>query len=390
MRRRLVIVLLASVMLAATPVAASAVLPVGNLLVNPGAEAGVGASDSNGVSAPEGWTTTTTMTAVKYGAPAFPTTADAAAIHGGVNFFAGGTNAEASSATQTVDVSAAAPEIDTGALPLTLSAFLGGFGSQADSASVTATFLSAAGPSLSAVTLPAVTPTERGGVTKLLPRVLTARVPAGTRAIGVRIDAVRTDGAYNDGYADNLSLVLGAPPVFHRSVTTGTVSGTILVQRPGAKGFVTLTGSQTIPLGSTVDARKGKVALTSVPRTGAPPQTATFYDGIFRVTQSGSVTVLTLVEPLARCVNGHAASIAAKKKKPASRRLWGDGAGSFSVKGQYSSATVRGTRWLVEDSCAGTLTRVAHGSVSVRDEVRKKTVIVRAGQSYRARPKKRR
>jgi hypothetical protein len=386
MGRRLAIGFLASVMLAVVPAAASAVVPVGNLLVDPGAEAGVGASDSSGVSVPEGWTTTETMTAVKYGASSFPTVEDGAAVDGGVNFFAGGPAAEASSATQTVDVSAAASEIDTGALPVTVSALLGGFASQADAASVTATFLSAAGPSLSAVTLPAVTPAERGDVTKLVPRALTATVPTGTRAIEVRIDAVRTDGSYNDGYADNISLVLGAPPVYHRSVVTGTVSGTILVRRPGAGGYVTLTGAQTIPLGSTVDARKGKVALTSVPRPGAPPQTATFYDGIFRVTQPGSVTVLTLVEPLARCVDGRAASAAAAKKK---RRLWGDGAGSFSVKGQYSAATVRGTRWLVEDSCAGTLTRVVHGSVSVRDNVRNKTIIVRAGQSYRARPARR-
>jgi hypothetical protein len=33
--------------------------------------------------------------------------------------------------------------------------------------------------------------------------------------------------------------------------------------------------------------------------------------------------------------------------------------------------------------------RVAHGSVSVRDNVRNKTIIVRAGQSYRARPARR-
>ena len=73
---------------------------------------------------------------------------------------------------------------------------------------------------------------------------------------------------------------------------------------------------------------------------------------------------------------------AAKKKK---RRLWGDGSGRFRTKGKHSAATVVGTRWLVEDRCTSTLTRVVRGRVSVRDFVKKKTVIVRAGKKYVAR-----
>ena len=45
----------------------------------------------------------------------------------------------------------------------------------------------------------------------------------------------------------------------------------------------------------------------------------------------------------------------ASAKKPKSRKLWGQGSGNFRTVGQYSAATVRGTRWLVQDSCAGTL-----------------------------------
>ena len=73
--------------------------------------------------------------------------------------------------------------------------------------------------------------------------------------------------------------------------------------------------------------------------------------------------------------------MAAAKRK---RRLWGDGKGRFRTKGEFSSATVRGTRWLVEDRCDGTLTRVTKGKVAVRDFVRKRTVIVRAGKQYLA------
>ena len=85
------------------------------------------------------------------------------------------------------------------------------------------------------------------------------------------------------------------------------------------------------------------------------------------------------------CPKRGKASAAAKKKK---RRLWGDGKGKFRTQGSYSSATVRGTKWLVEDSCTTTLTRVVRGSVSVRDFVKKKNVIVRAGKKYVARAKR--
>ena len=59
-----------------------------------------------------------------------------------------------------------------------------------------------------------------------------------------------------------------------------------------------------------------------------------------------------------------------------------------AMSGQYSSATVRGTKWLVQDSCAGTLTRVANGVVSVNDQVRHKTITLRAGKKYLARPRR--
>jgi hypothetical protein len=67
----------------------------------------------------------------------------------------------------------------------------------------------------------------------------------------------------------------------------------------------------------------------------------------------------------------------------------GDGSGSFRTSGRYSSATVRGTKWLVQDSCAGTLTRVVRGVVAVRDDVRRRTVVLRAGKKYLARPRRR-
>jgi ferric-dicitrate binding protein FerR (iron transport regulator) len=77
-----------------------------------------------------------------------------------------------------------------------------------------------------------------------------------------------------------------------------------------------------------------------------------------------------------------------RAKKPKSRKLRGEGSGAFRTRGQYSVATVRGTKWLVQDSCAGTRTRVAKGVVSVRDEVKRETLVLRAGKSYLATPRR--
>src|SRR6266576_2136707 len=91
---------------------ADAAVPTGNLLVNPGAEAGAGASDSTQLFPPPGWAVEGNMTAVQYGAPQFLTLADSAKLGGGKNFFAGGPDAATSAATQFIGVATAAAEID--------------------------------------------------------------------------------------------------------------------------------------------------------------------------------------------------------------------------------------------------------------------------------------
>jgi hypothetical protein len=174
--------------------------------------------------------------------------------------------------------------------------------------------------------------------------------------------------------------------VANQSVVVQPAGGKVLVRRKGTSTFVALDATQGIPLGSEVDTRHGKVRLTSVPKAGAKPQSALFFGGLFVVTQSRGVTQLALSEPLAACPRGRAASAA--KKKPKTRNLWGDGHGSFRTSGRYSAATVRGTRWNVQDSCAGTLTRVVRGVVAVRDDVRHRTIVLRAGKRYLARPRR--
>jgi hypothetical protein len=408
MHGRVVALALSALALTAAP--ARAAVPAGNLVVNPGAEASPGAPDNSTIDPPQGWITAGELTAVQYGASGgFPTTADGAAVAGGANFFAGG-NASESSATQVIDVSQAASEIDAGTVTVTLSALEGGWESQDDYATVTLRYLDAGGQTIDLISLAPVTPADRGNTTELLPRSDTGKVPAGTRALRVTIDSVEFQGPYDDGYVDNVSVSLSAPtvvpaptpspspqptpspaptpppaPTFHQDVVVQP-SGTVKVRKPGTNAFVTLSAAAEVPLGSTVDTTHGAVVLSSVPKPGAAPQHATFSEGMFKVTQPGGVTQLTLDQPLAPC-RAHAAAAAAKQ--PKTRKLWGDGHGAFRTQGQFSSATVRGTRWLVQDSCAGTLTRVVRGVIAVRDDVRRKTLILRSGKRYLARPRHR-
>jgi hypothetical protein len=175
------------------------------------------------------------------------------------------------------------------------------------------------------------------------------------------------------------------PPVAGKSVNVGRVSGKVRLKRPGSKRYVTLTAKAHIPVGSSIDTRKGRVRITAAQGKGKT-SAADFYDGLFKLTQtkgSKPLTTLTLTERLS-CPRK--AAHAAKKK---SRKLWGDGKGRFRTRGHYSSATVRGTHWLTQDRCGSTLTRVARGVVTVRDLVKHKTVRVRAGKRYTAHAKHR-
>jgi Bacterial Ig-like domain len=215
-----------------------------------------------------------------------------------------------------------------------------------------------------------------------------------------------------DGIPDNLDTNDGSrPPVPGKSVQVRVVSGDVYIKLPkGASGraagppagFVPLKGAANIPVGSQLDTEDGRVALTSAADTGgAKVQTSDFYQGIFEVKQrvpkkkpkkpAALITDLVLKGqlPSSQCapLKGAQAATANKKKGPKSvlGQLWGNGKGKFRTSGKYSSATVRGTIWLVQDLCEGTLTKVTRGTVQVRDLKRHKTVTVKAGHSYLAR-----
>jgi hypothetical protein len=221
----------------------------------------------------------------------------------------------------------------------------------------------------------------------------------------------------NDGIPDDQDTSDGSlPPIPGKTFDARVVSGNVFIKYPPGtgpravvtppKGFVALKGAANVPMGAQLDTRKGRVAVTSAHDTsGTAAQTADFHDGIFAVKQSTPktkpahpkilITDLTLTgePPRSECAPIKGASAAAAKKKKRGNKsvlggLWGSGKGSFRTNGKYSSATVRGTIWLTQDRCDGTLTTVKRGTVSVRDFKRRKTVSVKAGHSYLARAAK--
>jgi hypothetical protein len=164
------------------------------------------------------------------------------------------------------------------------------------------------------------------------------------------------------------------PPVAGKTVNATLRSGKVRYRLPGSSTFVALTAPRQVPLGTTFDTTAGRVTLI----TGASER-AWFYEGTFTVEQSGGdrpITTLTLAGTTPSCGIARAAA----KRKRKDRHLWGDGKGRFRTAGLFSSATVRGTRWVVTDRCDGTLTRVVRGVVSVRDFAKHKTVLVHAGE----------
>jgi hypothetical protein len=181
--------------------------PGANLIVNGDAEAAVGSTDGTAVCTP-GWTATGEATTIQYNATGYLASTDPGPPSRGNNFFAGGDNDALSSLTQTVDVSADATAIDAAQVTYVLSGYLGGYDIQEDAAALQITFQSATAAALGTASIGPVTAEDRNNVTGLYLRTTTGSVPAGTRSIQVTLTMTRVTGDNNDGYADNLSLVL--------------------------------------------------------------------------------------------------------------------------------------------------------------------------------------
>jgi hypothetical protein len=196
--------------------------------------------------------------------------------------------------------------------------------------------------------------------------------------------------------ADIQAVIRGvAAPVVGRAVVVAPSRGTVRVRRPGSKRFRALDDAAPVPVGSVLDTRAGRVELVSAVDAAGRLQLGTFWGAKFQVRQArrgrGTVELRLRGGDFAACrttATRGLATIARKRRAPV-RSLWAtDRHGRYRTHGQSSAATARGTAWLTRDRCDGTLTRVTTGSVSVRDHVRHRSVVVAAGHAYLARARR--
>jgi hypothetical protein len=171
--------------------------------------------------------------------------------------------------------------------------------------------------------------------------------------------------------------------------------GDVTVKLPGASGSVPLKHGASVPVGSVLDTRHGQVTLNTVPREDGVKQWATFSGASFQVLQQKTGTPTTDIRlrggSFASCGRSRTGSsifgrvfAAGNSRSHKVRSLWGRGKGHFRTRGRNGAATVRGTIWLTQDRCDGTLVRVRRGLVGVSDFKKHKTVAVPAGHSYLA------
>jgi hypothetical protein len=216
-------------------------------------------------------------------------------------------------------------------------------------------------------------------------------------------------------------------PVIGKSVNAAPVSGVVFIKPPEGKslgkaadaraanstplvkgkGFVPLTETRQIPIGSQIDARRGTLKLVTASQRRGKTQFGTFGSALFGISQIRNglhkgLTTLSLLEgdffgaPTYASCQAHTATdnSAPTAHAALSRRilqtLHSHVSGRFRTRGRYSAGTVRGTIWDTTDRCDGTLTVVHRGTVDVTDFQRRKTIAIHAGHSYLARAIKQR
>jgi hypothetical protein len=195
-----------------------------------------------------------------------------------------------------------------------------------------------------------------------------------------------------------VSVAVPAPapnltPVVRKTANLSLDSGVVQIKLPGTDIWIPLTEATLIPVGTIIDARKGKAHLTFANADGTL-QDGIFWEGIFQVSQgSGNKPLVTLKlrDDLAGKANaairsaiatsaGFEAFISRKRGKK-KNGLWGDAKGKYKTSGKGGSATVRGTRWYVANYEQGSLFKVARGSVTI-DPIRGKNFVLKSGKQF--------
>lgn len=178
------------------------------------------------------------------------------------------------------------------------------------------------------------------------------------------------------------------PAVTGSSFVVQPVSGTVLGHPPDDPNFRRITGAANLVMGWTLDVTNGRARLTTAADRRGDQQSVDAYEGFFTILQGTSSPVTDLVLRSgnfdAICGSGGVDVARASATPKSVRHLWASGKGKFRTRGRFAAAAVRGTEWLTDDRCDGTLVTVKTGAVSVFDQTLNATRLVQAGSSYLA------
>jgi len=184
--------------------------PLGvNLVANPGAEQG--ATSTNGLYSVEipGWTVSSGLTVASYANTAgIPNLLSPGSPNRALNYFIGGPTHSTATAVQFIALDPLIELIDADRAEFEIGAWLGGTASQDDSAVLIAIFNDANGDSLATVNLTGPTAAARGNQTGMLRRSRAGVIPVGSRSANVMLLMSRAVGPFNDGCADDVTLVV--------------------------------------------------------------------------------------------------------------------------------------------------------------------------------------
>jgi hypothetical protein len=198
------------------------------------------------------------------------------------------------------------------------------------------------------------------------------------------------------------------PPAPGVNAVVKLVSGEVFVKLPATAplgfsgmrapfqdtGFVPLKGVASVPVGSTVDARKGELAMSSAANGYAPADRkarkteSRIRAGIFAIKQaklkrkaSKSARISTDVA-LVTPAGAATACAASRSSRGIVRTLTVTAKGVLRALGGAATATATSATFVSTDRCDGTLTQVGRGKVSLAVKGRRKPVTVRGGSAY--------
>jgi thrombospondin type 3 repeat protein len=195
-------------------------------------------------------------------------------------------------------------------------------------------------------------------------------------------------------------------PVTGERVVVRVLSGEVFVKLPAARtfkqalsGFVPLKGQASLPIGTVVDTRKGRLAMTSTVDgrrigSGGRTQSAILSAGIFQIQQrkaalgsrakvSTDMVLQSAPGAEASCVKTGASGPIKGRGRNTVRGLTATTAkGLYRIVGAAGISTATDATWATADRCDGTRTDVGKGSVAVVARASGKTKTIKAGRSY--------